>query len=415
MKILMCNKFHFIHGGAERYLFDLCRGLKDVGHEVFHFSTQDDRNFDSECRKFFVGKPDYHKEMRGDLLSKIRTGKDFIYSFEAKDQVGRLIDEHRPQVAHIHNIYHQISPSILDVLKKRRIPVVMTLHDYKIICPNYKLYAHGKMCEACNGRKYYQCFLKKCIKNSWHASFLGMTEAYTHAFLRSYDVVDRFIAPSRFVFEKVLEFGVPRGRLMCLPYAIDLSGFSEGGRAGKYVVYSGRLLAEKGLLTLLESLKYLPGLQLKIVGDGPFRSELAGFVSSLGLTPRVELLDHRSRAELSVILCDAICVVVPSQWPEPAGLVIYEAFASGKCVIASDAGGISGLIEDGVNGLLFEAGKADELAHKIRYVVEHPEKARAWGKNGSLMIRQGNDLKAHVMRMQGIYHDVLNLRSKDHA
>ena len=402
MKILMCNKFNFIHGGAERYLFDLARGLQDIGCEVAHFSTKDPRNFDAQHEAFFMDKPDYDKELCGRLMSKFRTARDIVFSFEAQEKVERLIDSYHPQVAHVHNIYHQISPSILHVFKRRRIPVVMTLHDYKLICPNYKLFVRGNTCDKCHGRAYYRCLLGKCIKDSWHASLLGMVEAYVHAVLKSYDVVDLFMAPSRFMADKILAAGISPKKVIFLPCSVDLSDFSLEDVTGKYVVYFGRLLSEKGLVTLLKSLKICPDVKIKIIGDGPFRNALEKLVSEQELS-QVEILGHRSRPELNMILREALCVIVPSEWPEPMGLVIYEAFAAGKCVIASDVGGISELIEDGVNGLIFQAGNADDLAHKIRQVVDHPQQARLWGRNGYLKIRQYNDLKTHVIQMKEIY------------
>lgn len=411
MKILMCNKFHFIHGGAERYLFDLSYELQNAGCEILNFAIKDPRNLDSKFQDFFVEGIDYDKVFNTGLLSKISVAAKLVYSFEAKGKIAELVEAYHPHVAHIHNIYHQISPSILDVLRRKKIPIVMTLHDYKVVCPNYKLFTHGKICERCKGGKYYNCYLNRCIRDNWQASLTGMFEGYAHALMRYYDQVDRFIVPSRFVMEKVLGFGIPRTKVIYLPYAIDLSEFLSGSGAEKFIVYSGRLLPEKGLLTLFESLKYFPGLEVKIIGDGPYRHELEELVSRWGLSS-VEFLGHRSRSYLSKILRDALCLVVPSLWPEPAGLIIYEAFASKKCVIASNLGGIPELIEDGVNGLLFEAGNSDALAMKLSYVVNHPEQAKLWGEAGFLKIQQCNNLKAHAMQMKEIYHEVLNRQPK---
>lgn len=403
----MCHKFHFDRGGAERYLFDLCRGLKSVGCEVLHFSTKDRRNLESGCEEFYVNNVDYDEALKkGSWLSRIKVARDAIYSFEARGKIEKLIEKHQPQIAHVHNIYHQISPSILSAFRKRDIPVVMTLHDYKIICPNYKLFSRGHFCEKCKGRRYSNCFLNRCLKDSLCASLLGAAEAYCHDLLKIYDQVDLFIAPSRFMVEKISEYGIAQEKILFLPHAIDLSGYLPKYDPGKYVVYAGRLIPEKGIRTFVESFKILPHVRAKILGDGPLRNELESFVLKHGLT-HVEFLGHRSKSDLSAIMREALCVVVPSEWQEPAGLVIYEAFASGKCVIASRAGGIPELVEDGVNGMLFEAGNAGALAEKIGYVTQHPHKAREWGENGSLKIRQISDLKAHSMRIDAKYRELL--------
>ncbi len=409
MKILMCNKFHFIHGGAERYLFDLSHGLQDAGCEVMDFSMKDPRNLESKYQEFFVEKSDFVNPLHGGFFSKVMAAANFIYSHEAKRKVESLIERYRPQIAHVHNIYHQVSPAILEVFKKRKIPVVMTLHDYKIICPNYKLFVRGRICAQCRGQKYFHCLFNRCIKDSLPASFLGMVEAYTHAFLKSYVAVDLFIVPSRFTYEKMLESGVPRTKLILLPCVVDLSVFSRRYEVGKYLLYFGRLLVEKGLLTLLDSLKDLPDVHLKIIGDGPFLAELKGLLKKRGLS-RVEVLGHCSREGLDKFLRDALCVILPSEWPEPMGLVIHEAFAAGKCVIASSVGGIPELVEDGVNGMLFEAGNPEDLGRKIKYVIAHPDQARQWGENGALKVLQQGDHKAHVAQVKEIYCRLLSSR-----
>lgn len=411
MKILMCHKFHFIQGGTERYLFDLCQGLQSEGSEIFHFSMKDCRNFESQWQKYFVENVDYGSALEKDWLTKIKIACGSIYSFEAKKKIESLIEQFKPDIAHIHNIYHQISPSILHVFQKRSIPVVMTLHDYKLVCPNYSLFCRGHLCEKCRVRRYYYCFFKKCLKDSFLVSLLGALEAYYHDFLKIYKKVDLFIAPSEFMYQKIRESGIERKKILYLPCAIDLSQFFPKYAPGKYILYVGRLSPEKGIGTFIASLKHLPMIPVKLLGDGPQRKQIKQIVLNHGLS-QVEFLGYRPKEDICQIMRDALCVVVPSEWYEPAGLVIYEAFASGKCVIASRIGGIPELVEDGVNGLLFEAGNARELVKKIEYLIEHLEKAEAWGENGYLKIKRLNDLKAHSMRMSVEYNKLLGRKLK---
>jgi glycosyltransferase involved in cell wall biosynthesis len=408
MKILMCNKFHFIFGGTERYLFDLCDGLGGLGHSVIHFSTREARNFDSLWSDYFIEQVAYDELSKKDLFSNIKNACNFIYSFKAKRKIGSLIDQYQPQIAHIHNIYHQISPSILHVLKKKRIPVIMTLHDYKLICPSYNLFSKGSICEKCKGARYYHAFFNRCLKESVAASLLGCLEMYFHKLLNIYsNNVDLFIVPSRFVYNKMIEFGVNPKKVMFIPYAINIDKFKPNFEPGSYILYSGRLIVEKGVITLLKSLKLFPDLPVKILGEGPQRSELEKFMHEEGIK-NVEFLGYKNKDELSLIIRNSLCVVVPSEWYEPAGLVVYEAFAAGKCVIASRVGGIPELVEDGVNGLLFEPANFYDLADKIRYIIEHPQKAKEWGKNGFEKIHRFNDPIRHCQIITDLYSRVIN-------
>ena len=164
MKILQINKFHYLRGGAERHYLELSELLKSHGHEVIHFSMNDSRNEFSKYGKYFA------KQVNLEKFSLVNIFKIF-YNFDAQKKLDSLLEAERPDIVHMHNIYHQLSPAIINTIKKHNIPMVMTLHDYKIICPNYQLFSQGKICNSCIGQKYYNCLLKKCAKNSYKKSY----------------------------------------------------------------------------------------------------------------------------------------------------------------------------------------------------------------------------------------------------
>jgi len=410
MKILMCNKFHFLQGGAERYLFDLCLGLENLNCEIIHFAMEDRRNPESPYKEYFVDNVDYDEALKKNLFSKIKTAYYSVYSLQARKKVGLLIDRYSPNIAHIHNIYHQISPSILQILKKRNIPVVMTLHDYKIFCPNYRFFSKGKICEKCKGKRYYNCILNMCLKESWGASLSAALGAYYHDFLKLYRDVDLFIAPSEFMYRKAIEYGMDKEKVLFLPHSIDLSQFMPKENKGKYILYVGKLSWEKGIKTFVESLKFVPSIQARIIGDGPQLNEMKKLASEYGLA-NVDFLGKQAKEDLARIMSEALFVVVPSEWNEPSGLVIYEAFASGKPVIASRVGGIPELVENEVNGLLFQPGNARELASKIEYLAGNPEKVKLFGDNAFQKITQVNNLKKHAMRIRSEYEKLISCKT----
>ncbi len=404
MKILMCNKFHFASGGTETYLFDLCQGLINLGHTVINFSTKDSRNIPSAYANYFVKAPDLSASLKNNPVNNIRSAVNFIYSAASARNIGRLINEHSPDIAHIHNIYHHISSSILYTLRKKGIPVVMTLHDYKLICPNYSLFRSGKICEECKGHKYYNAIRYRCLQGSYLKSALTCVEMYFCKLLRIYENnIDIFIAPSRFMQQRIIDFGIDSGKVYYLPHAINLDGFKPDFNPGGYILYYGSISTKKGVGLFIDTIKHLSGeVKVKIIGDGPLRGDLADFIK-LNKLKNIELLGYRARKELVDFIRGCLFVVVPSLWPEVSGLNIYETFACGKCVIASNRGGIPELIEDGVNGLLFDPFKPGELKDKMQYLINNPQIIAEFGRNGFEKINKFNNRELYISKLLEIY------------
>ncbi len=403
MKILQCHKFYYPSGGAERYFIDLCDSLSREGHKVIHFSTLNDNNLPSAYSRYFVdtvGISDHHKN---NFFTKIKTALKFIYSFDSRRKIKELVTEFNPEIAHIHNIYHHLSSSILDELYIRKIPVVMTVHDYKLVCPDYLLFRRGNICEECKGDKYFRAVINRCVKNSYLASSVACLEMYFCRLLKKYTrSVNIFIAPSIFVKKKLIKFGLPEDKIYYLPHPINLQDAKPNFNVGRYILYYGRLAPEKGIESLLKSQRFFPNIPMKIVGDGPQKNKLRQIIKRERLH-NVELLGYKSDDELLDLIKNAALVVVPSVWPEVSGLVIYEAFALGKCVIASNIGGIPELVNDRVNGLLFSPGNYKQLADKIKYLIGNPEKIKNYGLNGFNKIRQFNSQFEHNQHLLNIY------------
>lgn len=363
LKILQINKFHYPRGGAERYVFELARLLEARGHKVINFSMAHENNLPSEYEKYFVKKVNLEKFS---LINIIK----FFYNYEAAAKLKKLIKDEKPDIAHLHNIAHQLSPAIISVLRDHRVPMVQTLHDYKLICPNYRLYSRGKICGRCRGGRYYNCFFGKCLHESRARSFLGMLEAYwSHNILKIYDRVDLFIAPSRFMKDICVKFGAPADKIKVIYNFIGLpeDGSPPPAACGDYFLYFGRLSPEKGIEVLIKAWRRLGReYKLKIAGGGPSDKILAGLINDLKLGGRIEMIGPKYGEELRGIIRRARAVILPSLWPENMPYSALESLALGKAVIASRVGGLPEIIKDGKNGFLFKAGGADELAEIIR-------------------------------------------------
>ena len=404
MKILLINKFFYVKGGAERVFFETARLLKEKGHELMFFSMAHPLNMPTPYSKYFVRNVDYENmDLRGRLMAAI----NIIHSSEAARKIARLIKDERPDVAHLHNIYHQISPSILYPLKRAGIPIVMSLHDHKMVCASYLMFNKGKVCQACKDERYYRCFLKKCVKDSRMKSLLAAVEMYTHHKIRNvYDKVDFFISPSAYLKSKLTEMGF-KGEVRYLPHFVDtISCSPRFDREEDSIVYFGRLSPEKGLDTLLDSVKDVKGIVLKIIGTGPMQGKLEDRVKNENLK-NVRLLGYKGGSELNAEIKKSMAVVLPSECCESFGLTVAEAFALGKPAIGSRIGGIAELIEDGVTGWTFEPANVADLSDKILLMMSHAEKLSEMGKAARDFVERKLSPEAHYNGLMDIYQKAM--------
>lgn len=409
MKILMIDKYHYIKGGSETYLFALKDMLEKNGHEIIMFSMNSKKNFPSKYSEYFVKNIDYKQGG----IKKITNALKLINSKEAYVKLCKLIEDTKPDVAHINLIYHQLTPSVIHALKKYNIPMVYISHDYKIVCPNYKLYNNG-VCRKCYGGKYINCVKTKCHKGSLVNSLLVTIEAYYHRFKRSYDLVDKIITPSNFVANELIKFGISSNKIKSLPnfltvnHNIDLSKI----RKKNTLLYYGRLSNEKGLFVLMEALRYIKSdININIVGIGPEEKMLKTFIKDNKIN-NVNLLGFKSGQDLHNEIAKAKCTVLPSIWHEAFGLTVTESFALGTPVIGSKMGAIQENIEDKVNGAIFESGNSRELAEKINWIFSLDEREYRKLVENSINKSKEFDIDKYYTKIIGVYNEVI-LKSKN--
>ena len=401
MKILMVNKFHYIKGGSETYYFALKRLLEAKGHTVIDFSMEDERNFPSEYSSYFVRNADYSGG--GSALEKLRIAKNIIYSGEAKRKFKKIVEDFRPDLVHLQIFQHQISPSILDVIKKYKIPTVYTAHDLKMICLNYKLMHHGKICEDCKDGKLRHCVKNRCVKNSKAKSLINLCEGALHRFKKSYDAIGAIITPSSFYSEKFIEFGVEPDRLVHIPNFLDsdLPTVNRSADSESYFLYFGRLSEEKGVMTLIRA---SAGLPIYIVGTGPLEKELGDYIKNNNLT-NIKMLGFKSGQELYDLVGNAKAVVLPSEWYENGPYSAIEALALSRPIIGADIGGIPELIRG--NGLLFQSGNAEELGGCLKKLYAlSPEEYAQMKNNSRRLFSEEYTPEIHYKKLSEVYRMV---------
>lgn len=338
--------------------------MESNGWKNAFFSMKHPLNIPTEWSDFFVNEIQYGHEYS--FSQKLLMASKVVYSFEAQQKITKLIEKYKPTVAHSHCIYHHLSPSILSVLRKHGVPIVMTAHELKAICPAASMRNSGGICERCKGGSSLNVLRHKCIKNSFGPSAVVAAETFVHRGLDSYKKnINKLITPSQFYLEKYAEWGWPREQLVYIPNYVDSSKLVPEFQPGEYFIYFGRLSSEKGLPTLIRAATKA-GVSLKIVGTGPDDASLK--LLAYNLHGSIDFLGYRSGDELHSLIRAAKAVVLPSEWYENAPMSVLESYALGKPVIGARIGGIPEIVIDGETGWTFTSASIEELSTTLRHV-----------------------------------------------
>ncbi len=403
MKVLLVNKFLYPRGGDAISTISTGRLLAQRGHEVIFWGMDHPNNPDYSTRDYFVSQVEL--EGPAGWYDQIKTASRILYSREAKRKFARLIRDHKPDIVHLNNFAHQISPSILPVLKKYRIPSVMTMRDYKLVCPTYLLLRDGKPCEECAHGRYYHCLTHRCTQGSWIRSLLNTIEMYLHhSLLHIYDQIDVIVATSSFLERKCREMGMER-RVYCLSNFVDPGEYRPdfAPRNGP-VIYFGRLSREKGIFTLMKSMEGT-GAALKVVGEGPLRAELEAWATDAGAP--IEFLGRLEGEDLHREIRESAVAVIPSECYETFGRTVIEAYALGKPVIGSRIGGIPELIKEGETGLTFMPGDILDLREKLIELLSDPAAAVAMGRAGRALVEEQFGSEIYYRGLMSVYRQAM--------
>ncbi|MCU0610157.1 MAG: glycosyltransferase family 4 protein [Candidatus Eisenbacteria bacterium] len=399
MRVLLVNKHGFVRSGTERYLFSVKRALEDRGHAVETFTMAHPRNEPARFADLFPPEIDFRQ-----LSSRQRWGVAgrVIWYREGARRMERVLDAFAPDIVHVFNIYHHLSPSILPPMTRRGIPVVQTLNDYKLICPNYLLFTDGRPCERCRGGRFWQAVAHRCL-GTWSWSLLAAAEMTAHRTIGAFQgFARRLIAPTAFVRQKVIDFGLSPGQVTVIPYFAPVTPRLLEPEAGPYVLFAGRLSREKGLPILLRAMRLLPEVPLFVAGEGPVREDLERLSTELGLN-NVRFLGHLAGDRLGRTIAGCRLTVLPSIWYEVFGISILESWVAGKPVVASGIGGIPDVVKDGVDGVLVPPGDPAALATAIRRLWSAPQEAEDMGRAGRKRVIETFSTETHISRLLDAY------------
>jgi glycosyltransferase involved in cell wall biosynthesis len=356
VKIVNVHNRHVGAGGMEVLFESITKLLRARGHEVVVVERDN---------KAIVG-----------MTGKFAAFASMIYSKQAKRELAELLEKEKPDVVHFHNLYPQLSPSVIDACAEAKVPAVMSIQDYKLTCPTAQHLRDGKICTKCVGGREHWCAVHNCRGN------VPMSVAYSirNATARRRGTIARgvnaFLCCSQFVAERHIEGGLPRDKVRVLYNFADVPEAPQRTSDGSYAAYIGRISPEKGLPVLIEAARQT-GIKVKIAGDPSPMPELQN-----GLPSNVEFVGKLSRDQVPTFLMNARFLVVPSVWWEAFGIVCAEAMAYRLPVIASDAGGLPEVVDHGVTGITFPMGDVAALAKAMQSLWAGTELARKMGEAG---------------------------------
>ena len=397
--ILHVSQNHHVRGGSDRYFFTLAELLQNHGHRVIPFTAASPNNEPSEWEHYFPRGANFEQPKIGDLLR-------FLYSRDAVASIQRLLNNTDVDIAHFHIYHGKLTASILGSVKKAGIPLVQTLHDYKLTCPIAVYLSNDEICEACEGKHFWRALPKRCNRGSFARTTLSVTESYVSKTLGAVEKFDHFISVSHFLRKKMVAHGIPEGKISTVHNFVDVSNITPNFSGGEYMLYFGRVHRSKGILTLIAAAAPLKQIPLYIVGDGETMPEVQRIIEANGCE-HIHLLGFRQGDELRELILNSLCTVLPSEWYENCPMSVLESYAYGKPVIGADIGGIPELIEDGVDGFLVPSGGHEALRDRLLWMFKHKDEAIEMGRRGRHKMETAFNADIHYERIMNVYRKFL--------
>lgn len=350
MKILLIHNYYQQSGGESGVFENLVRLLQQVGQDV-----------ETYCR--------HSTEIKNvTYCDKVQIIIDAFFSLRTWREVKRLIQKTRPHVAIVQNVFPLISPSVYYALRSEHIPIIQAVYNYRFVCPDGHLFSKGEICERCVLGNHWHAVARKCYQQSYSASSWYAAILKLHRVIGTFSrIVDIFMIPDNFLGTRLIRGGIPGQKIRKNVNPFFVEDYQPDYQPGKYILYVGRLVKQKGIFTLVTAMSHSSpdGPPLYIVGDGEARKEIEALIRNLGLEKRIILLGVRWGLEVERLIKESLFVVVPSEWYDNLPLIVCQAYAMAKPVVASFINGIPEYIEHEVDGLLFQPGDAISLANCI--------------------------------------------------
>ncbi|MFA6562660.1 MAG: glycosyltransferase family 4 protein [Verrucomicrobiia bacterium] len=396
MKILQLHNLYRVAGGEDAVVHRERLLLQQQGHQVIALERSN-------------AETDHWTAWR-----RLRLPLETFFSTDSYHMVREICQRERPDVAHVHNVFFLLSPSVYYALDREGVPIVQTCHNFRFLCANAIFHTEGQLCERCMAGNYFHAVVHRCYHDSRAQSLALATSLALHRYAgRWWNRIDAFIALSEFSRRKLIEGGLPEDRMFLKPHFLD-SSVAPPFVSGDYAVVMSRLHPEKDVQTAVEAFQHLPDLRLLVLGDGPLMESLKALTQRLGLR-NVEFRGFVGGTARFEILRHAKLLVLPSRVYENFSVSVLEAYAMGKPVVASRIGAIAEMVEEGVTGLLFEPGQPADLARKIRQLIEQPERVIELGRAARARFEHRFSAAANYQQLMDIYALARRRRESRHG
>lgn len=397
MNILMINQSDAFIGGSDTYFRDICLLLKSKGHNVYEFYS----TVDKDKENIYPSSIDFESPKVSDFIK-------YCYNWEAKSKLNNFIMDKEIDIAHINIYYGKLTSSILSVLENKNIPIVQTLHEYKLVCPVYTLINNGKECYSCKGNRFYNAVINKCNRNSVARSILSCAESYISVLMGSQRKIDKFICVSAFQRNKMEEMGINHDKLVTIHNFLPEYKKNKNITCGEeYFLYLGRVEIDKGIKIFLEIAKRRPEFKFVVVGDG-MSLNYAIEQKEKHKIDNIEFIGKVESNKVNDYIKRSIALIVPSLAMETFGLVVLEAFNYAKPVIASKQGGMTETVVDYENGFLKEKGDVEGFIDAVDLLGNNHQLAKSMGYAGYIHLTKNFSENIFYNKLIGIYKEVIN-------
>lgn len=367
----MINKFLYPRGGAETYMFKVGQQLVKQGHTVEYFGMYDKRNIVGNNDNIYAENVDFHEKR----ISSITYPFKIIYSSENRKKLKIVLNRFKPDIVHLNNINFQLTPAIIDEIYEHHIPMIQTVHDLQMLCPNHLMFQDFKTCEKCKNGNYIECIKNKCIHNSTIKSLLGTIESIVYHNGNTYSKINHYICPSKFIENKLLEYDeIYKNKTTFIQNFIELPKIDSNLMKQNYVLYFGRFYEEKGIRLMIDTIKACSNISFIFAGDGPLKNLLENI-------PNLKYVGFKNGKELNDLIQQAQLSIYPSIWYENCPLSILESESLGTPVLASSLGGIPELIEENKTGRILKELTVDEFVKKLQDTYNNKNLLEKMSKN----------------------------------
>lgn len=404
MKIIVANYRYFVAGGPEKYMFKFIEAAQKRGIEIIPFSVANPQNVETPYSRYFA-KPRAKQLLYADTKKSFSNYwgmlRSTIWNYDAEYRLRKLIRDTKPDAVYILHEVNHLSPSIIHAAHKEGIRVVHRISDFFMFCAKYDFLCGNEICEACLHGDYRKALEYRCVKNSNIGTRLRIAAMKLYWRIGVFDEVDHYICTCEFSRNKLIEGGIKKERITCVPTFIDTASINPCYEHDRYFLFLGRMAHQKGTIYAIQAMEFIKETDyvLKITGSISASEEdqkLWKYIQERGLEKKVVFTGFKHGSELEELISRATCIVCPAIWYENMPNTVIEAYAHGKPVVASRIGSLAEIVIDDETGFLFPMKDAKEMSLRLKRFVDDESLSRKLGYNARKKCEQSYNEKVHM-------------------